>query len=68
MNQANLHRLAIGGYRSIRSLVVPISQLIVITGPNGSGKSNFYRALKLMLEIAPSQLLTSLDGVNFNFR
>jgi predicted ATPase len=43
-----LSALAIEGYRSIRSLVVPLARLTVVTGPNGSGKSSLYRALRLL--------------------
>ena len=43
-----LTSLAIEGYRSIRSLVVPLAPLTVVTGPNGSGKSSLYRALRLL--------------------
>lgn len=53
-------RLAIGGYRSIRSLTLSLDRLNVITGANGSGKSNLYRALKLMADLADGRLLHSL--------
>jgi predicted ATPase len=43
-----LSTLAVDGYRSLRSIVVPLDPLTVITGPNGSGKSNLYRALRLI--------------------
>ena len=43
-----LTSLAIEGYRSIRSLVVPLAPLTVVTGPNGSGKSSLYRSLRLL--------------------
>ncbi len=55
-----IFRLAISGYRSIRSLTLSIERLNVITGPNGSGKSNLYRALRLLADIAEGRLLTSL--------
>lgn len=44
--------LAVAGYRSIRELVVPLTQLCVITGANASGKSNLYRTLRLLSEVA----------------
>jgi len=47
-----LNTLAVANYRSIRSLVVPLGRLNVITGANGSGKSNLYRALRLLAETA----------------
>ncbi len=43
-----LTTLAIDGYRSIRSLVLPLSPLTVVTGANGSGKSSLYRSLRLL--------------------
>jgi predicted ATPase len=43
-----LHTLAVDGYRSLRSIALPLDTLTVITGPNGSGKSNLYRALRLL--------------------
>lgn len=47
-----LTTLAVEGYRSLRSLVVPIKQLTVVTGANGTGKSSLYRALLLLAEAA----------------
>ncbi len=44
--------LAVANYRSIRSLVVPLGNLTLVTGANGSGKSNLYRALRLLAEAA----------------
>ena len=52
--------LAIGSYRSLRDLVVPLQRLNVITGPNGSGKSNLYRALRLLADTAQGRVITSL--------
>ncbi|QCR19006.1 AAA family ATPase [Agrococcus sp. SGAir0287] len=62
-------RLAIEGYRSIRSLVVDLEPLTVVTGPNGSGKSNLYRALRLLADCGAGRVVPSLaasgglDGV-----
>ena len=55
-----LHTLAIFGYRSIRDLVVPVERLTVVTGRNGVGKSSFYRALRLLAEIAQGRVIASL--------
>lgn len=55
-----LHTLAIAGYRSLKQIVLPLSQLNLITGPNGSGKSNIYRALRLLAETAQGGLIQSL--------
>jgi len=55
-----IERLAVSGYRSIRSLVLRMGRLNVVTGPNGSGKSNLYRALKLLADTAEGRLVHSL--------
>src|SRR3982750_4104815 len=43
-----LQTVAVEGYRSLRSLVVPLARLTVVTGANGSGKSSLYRVLRLL--------------------
>ena len=43
-----LQTIAVEGYRSLRSLVVPLGRLTVVTGANGSGKSSLYRVLRLL--------------------
>jgi predicted ATPase len=55
-----LQTLAVANYRSIRSLVMPLGPLTLITGPNGSGKSNLYRALRLLAEAAQGGIVSSL--------
>lgn len=55
-----IERIAIAGYRSIRSLVLRLGQLNVVTGANGVGKSNLYRALNLMVQAAHGRLAESL--------
>jgi predicted ATPase len=55
-----LKTLAVANYRSIRSLVMPLDQLNLITGANGSGKSNLYRALRLLAEAAQGGIVNSL--------
>jgi predicted ATPase len=57
---AALQTLAVANYRSIRSLVMPLEQLNLITGANGSGKSNLYRALRLLAEAAQGGIVSSL--------
>jgi predicted ATPase len=52
--------LAVSGYRSIRSLVVPLGRLTVVTGPNGSGKTSLYRSLRLLAETAQGRLIQTL--------
>ncbi|MEM6689369.1 MAG: AAA family ATPase [Planctomycetota bacterium] len=55
-----IERIAVAGYRSIRSLVLSLGQLNVVTGANGSGKSNLYRALNLLADVAEGGLFRSL--------
>lgn len=55
-----IDQIAIAGYRSIRSIILRLGQLNVVTGANGSGKSNVYRALKLMADAAAGRLAESL--------
>ena len=55
-----IDQFAIAGYRSIRSIILRLGQLNVVTGANGSGKSNVYRALKLIADAAAGRLAESL--------
>jgi predicted ATPase len=55
-----LTTLAVGNYRSLLDLVVPLGRLNVITGPNGSGKSSLYRALRLLAETAHDGVVPAL--------
>lgn len=55
-----LHTLAVGNYRSINNLVMPLGRLNLITGANGSGKSNLYRALRLLAETARGGVVNAL--------
>lgn len=55
-----LKTLAIGNYRSLRDLTIPLDSLNVLTGPNGCGKSNVYRALRLLAETATGGVIKSL--------
>lgn len=52
--------LAISGYRSLRDVVVPLSAVNVVTGANGSGKSSFYRALRLLADVANGRVVAAL--------
>lgn len=52
--------LAVSGYRSLRSLVLPLERLNVVTGANGSGKSSLYRSLRLLADVAQGQAIPSL--------
>jgi len=55
-----LTTLAVGNYRSLLQLVVPLGRLNVITGANGSGKSNLYRALRLLAETGQGGVVNAL--------
>jgi len=52
--------LAIGNYRSLLKLVVPLGWLNVVTGRNGSGKSNLFRVLRLLADTAQGGIVHSL--------
>lgn len=52
--------IAISGYRSLRNLVLPLAKLTVVTGANGAGKSSFYRALRLLADVAQGRAIASL--------
>lgn len=55
-----LTTLAVGNYRSLLDLRLPLAPLNVITGPNGSGKSNLYKALRLLAETARDGVVNAL--------
>ena len=55
-----LVELQVSGYRSLRSVQLPLQQLNVITGPNGSGKSNLYRVLWLIAQVCEGQFARTL--------
>lgn len=55
-----LTTLAIGNYRSVLNLTVPLGPLNVVTGANGSGKSNLYRALRLLAATARDDVIAAL--------
>ncbi|OYX29417.1 MAG: ATPase [Caulobacterales bacterium 32-69-10] len=48
------------GFRSLRQIAYPMSQLDVLVGVNGVGKSNLYRALELLRSAAANTLATDL--------
>jgi predicted ATPase len=55
-----LTRLAVSGYRSLRSLTVELSRLNVVSGANGVGKSSLYRAIRLLAEVAQGRAIRAL--------
>lgn len=57
-----LTTLAIQNYRSLRDLVLPLSQLTVVVGANGTGKSSLYRALRLLADAGRNGAVAALAG------
>jgi len=55
-----LSALAVDGYRSVRSIGLPIGHLTVLVGRNGVGKTNLYRALELLAAAARGTLTLEL--------
>lgn len=55
-----LATLAVANYRSLRSLVMPMGRVNLVTGANGSGKSSLYRALRLLAETAQGGVVPAL--------
>ncbi len=55
-----LTHLAVGGYRSLRQLTLPLGSLTLVCGANGSGKSNLYRSLGLIAAAARGELVAAL--------
>ena len=55
-----IHTLAISNYRSLQDLIMPMSNLNLVTGSNGSGKSNIYKALRLLAETAHGGVIPAL--------
>lgn len=55
-----LTTLAIANYRSLRSVIVPLSELNLVSGENGTGKSNLYRTLRLLADTAQGNVIASL--------
>ena len=55
-----INTIAIGNYRSLLHLVIPLANLNVVTGPNASGKSNIYKSLRLLAETAQGGVVNAL--------
>src|SRR5262249_25910807 len=59
--------VTIKGYRSVRSLYLPIETCAVFVGPNGVGKTNLYKALGLLHRAADGTITRAVaeeGGVN----
>ena len=64
MNQSQLSRIVLRGFKSIRECDLELKELNVLIGPNGAGKSNFisiFRQIQQMLE-GNLQLYVSKHG------
>ncbi len=55
-----LTTLAVANYRSLRSVIVPLTELNIVSGENGTGKSNLYRTLRLLADTAQGNVISSL--------
>jgi predicted ATPase len=55
-----LTTLAVENYRSLRSLVLPLAPVTLVTGANGSGKSSLYRALRLLADASRNGAVAAL--------
>ncbi len=55
-----INTISIGNYRSLLNLVIPLSNLNVVTGANASGKSNLYKSLRLLAETAQGGVVNAL--------
>jgi predicted ATPase len=55
-----VRRFEARGFRSLKRLAYPMSQLDVLVGPNGVGKTNLYRALELLQAAAANTLARDL--------
>ncbi|WP_053353660.1 AAA family ATPase [Leucobacter musarum] len=55
-----LSTFAVAGYRSLVDVIVPLSQLTVVSGANGTGKSNLYRALRLLAAAGEGRIVGAI--------
>ena len=56
MNQHQLSRIVLKGFKSIRECDLELKELNVLIGANGSGKSNFIAVFRLIQQILTSNL------------
>lgn len=55
-----IRTVAIENYRSLQRVVTDLDRLTVVTGANGSGKTSFYRALRLLADLAREGAISTL--------
>ena len=56
MNQNQLSRIVLRGFKSIRECDLELKEMNVLIGPNGAGKSNFIEFFKLVQQILEGNL------------
>ena len=56
MNQNQLSRIVLRGFKSIRECDLELKEMNVLIGPNGAGKSNFIEFFKLIQQIIEGKL------------
>lgn len=56
MNNSQLSRIVLQGFKSIRACDLELKELNVLIGPNGAGKSNFIEFFQLIQNILESKL------------
>lgn len=64
MNQHQLSRIVLKGFKSIRECDLELKELNVLIGANGSGKSNFITIFRMIQQILARnlQLYVSKQG------
>ncbi|MFN5752966.1 MAG: AAA family ATPase, partial [Pseudanabaena sp.] len=64
MNQDQLSRIVLKGFKSIRECDLELKELNVLIGANGSGKSNFITIFRMIQQILARnlQLYVSKQG------
>jgi predicted ATPase len=60
-----LTSVTIQGYRSVRSLVLPVGSCSVFVGANGVGKTNLYKALGLLRSAADGSITRAIAEVRW---
>jgi len=55
-----INTISIANYRSLLQIVIPLTNLNVVTGTNASGKSNLYKSLRLLAQTAQGGVVNAL--------
>lgn len=55
-----IRTLAVENYRSLQRVVAGLDRLNAVTGANGTGKTSFYRALRLLADLARDGAISTL--------